>query len=55
MRQFFQEIVQALDFIIKTDYPARGEYVGAVLTQVISSKNLASDGGFDDTVQVGTR
>ena len=25
-----EEMVQALDFIISTDYPARGEYIGAV-------------------------
>jgi len=32
-------MVQALDFIISTDYPARGEYIGAVLTQAMASKN----------------
>lgn len=30
VRPPFAEMVQALDFIIKTDYPARGEYTGAV-------------------------
>jgi len=30
VRPNFQEMVQAIDFIIKTDYPARGEYVGVV-------------------------
>ena len=30
VRPPFAEMVQALDFIIKNDYPARGEYVGAV-------------------------
>ena len=30
VRPNFQEMVQALDFIINTDYPARGEYIGAV-------------------------
>ena len=30
VRPNFQEVVQALDFIISTDYPARGEYIGAV-------------------------
>jgi hypothetical protein len=30
VRPNFQEMVQALDFIINTDYPARGEYTGAV-------------------------
>lgn len=30
VRPNFAEMVQALDFIIKNDYPARGEYVGAV-------------------------
>ena len=30
VRPNFGEMVQALDFIIKNDYPARGEYVGAV-------------------------
>ncbi len=30
VRPNFQEMVQALDFIISTDYPARGEYIGAV-------------------------
>jgi hypothetical protein len=24
----FAELVQALDFVIKNDYPARGEFVG---------------------------
>ena len=27
-RPDFQEIIQALDFVINNDYPARGEYVG---------------------------
>jgi len=30
VRPNFQEMVQAIDFIIRTDYPARGEYTGAV-------------------------
>ncbi|MGH8803516.1 MAG: peroxiredoxin-like family protein [Polaromonas sp.] len=30
VRPHFNEMVQALDFIIKNDYPARGEYTGAV-------------------------
>jgi alkyl hydroperoxide reductase subunit AhpC len=30
VRPNFQEMVQALDFIINTDYPARGEYIGVV-------------------------
>lgn len=30
VRPSFGEMVQALDYIIKNDYPARGEYVGAV-------------------------
>lgn len=30
VRPNFAEMLQALDFIIKHDYPARGEYVGAV-------------------------
>ena len=30
VRPPFAEMVQALDFIIKNDYPARGEYVGAL-------------------------
>lgn len=29
-RPNFAELVQALDFIIKNDYPARGEYTGAL-------------------------
>ncbi len=29
-RPNFNEMVQALDFVIKNDYPARGEYSGAV-------------------------
>jgi peroxiredoxin len=29
-RPIFAEMVQALDFVIKNDYPARGEYTGAV-------------------------
>ncbi|WP_058328763.1 peroxiredoxin-like family protein [Sinorhizobium sp. Sb3] len=29
-RPNFNEMVQALDFVIKNDYPARGEYTGAV-------------------------
>ncbi len=30
VRPSFSDMVQALDFVIKTDYPARGEYAGAV-------------------------
>jgi peroxiredoxin len=30
VRPSFAEMVQALDFIIKNDYPARGEYAGAL-------------------------
>lgn len=30
VRPPFGEMVQALDFIIKNDYPARGEYTGAI-------------------------
>lgn len=30
VRPNFNEMVQALDFVIKNDYPARGEYTGAV-------------------------
>jgi peroxiredoxin len=30
VRPSFSEMVQALDFVIKNDYPARGEYTGAV-------------------------
>lgn len=30
VRPAFAEMVQALDFVIKNDYPARGEYAGAV-------------------------
>jgi peroxiredoxin len=30
VRPSFAEMVQALDFVIKNDYPARGEYVGEV-------------------------
>lgn len=30
VRPNFAEMIQALDFIIKNDYPARGEYIGAV-------------------------
>ncbi len=30
VRPNFSEMVQALDFMIKNDYPARGEYTGAV-------------------------
>lgn len=30
VRPNFGEMVQALDFVIKNDYPARGEYTGAV-------------------------
>lgn len=30
VRPTFAEMVQALDFVIKNDYPARGEYVGEV-------------------------
>ncbi len=29
-RPLFAEMVQALDFVIKNDYPARGEYTGEV-------------------------
>jgi hypothetical protein len=29
-RPHFQDMVGALDFVIKADYPARGEYVGPV-------------------------
>lgn len=29
-RPNFSELVQALDFVIKNDYPARGEYIGAL-------------------------
>ena len=29
-RPNFLEIIQALDFVIKNDYPARGEYIGAI-------------------------
>ena len=29
-RPHFRELIGALDFVIKTDYPARGEYDGAV-------------------------
>lgn len=29
-RPLFAEMVQALDFVIKNDYPARGEYMGEV-------------------------
>lgn len=29
-RPNFGEMVQALDFVVKNDYPARGEYTGAV-------------------------
>lgn len=29
-RPNFSEMAQALDFVIKNDYPARGEYTGAV-------------------------
>nr|QCL10005.1 redoxin family protein [Rhizobium rhizogenes] len=29
-RPNFSEMIQALDFVIKNDYPARGEYTGAV-------------------------
>jgi hypothetical protein len=29
-RPNFVEMVQALDFVIKNDYPARGEYIGEV-------------------------
>jgi hypothetical protein len=29
VRPKFAEIVQALDFVIKNEYPARGEYTGA--------------------------
>ncbi|MDA0304886.1 MAG: peroxiredoxin-like family protein [Proteobacteria bacterium] len=30
VRPVFKEMVQALDFVIANDYPARGEYTGAV-------------------------
>lgn len=30
VRPSFAEMIQALDFVIKHDYPARGEYVGAI-------------------------
>ena len=30
VRPNFNEMVQALDFIIKNDYPARGEFIGSV-------------------------
>ena len=30
VRPVFKEIVQALDFVIANDYPARGEYTGSV-------------------------
>ena len=30
VRPVFRELVQALDFVIANDYPARGEYVGPV-------------------------
>jgi peroxiredoxin len=30
VRPNFNEMIQALDFIIQNDYPARGEYVGSV-------------------------
>ncbi len=30
VRPSFADLVQSLDFVIKTDYPARGEYVGPV-------------------------
>lgn len=30
VRPSFREMVQALDFVIEKDYPARGEYTGAV-------------------------
>lgn len=30
VRPHFQEMIGALDFVIKNDYPARGEYTGAV-------------------------
>jgi hypothetical protein len=30
VRPNFAEMVQALDFVIKNDYPARGEYIGEV-------------------------
>ncbi|WP_147297907.1 hypothetical protein [Trinickia dinghuensis] len=29
-RPSYTEMAQALDFIIKNDYPARGEYVGTI-------------------------
>jgi hypothetical protein len=29
-RPHFSELVGALDFVIKANYPARGEYTGAV-------------------------
>ena len=30
VRPNFSEMVKALDFVIEKDYPARGEYTGAV-------------------------
>jgi len=30
VRPNFAEVVQALDFVIKNEYPARGEYTGAL-------------------------
>ena len=33
VRPNFAEMVQALDFVIKNDYPARGEHVGPVAAQ----------------------
>jgi len=30
VRPNFVEVVQALDFVIRNDYPARGEYIGQV-------------------------
>jgi hypothetical protein len=33
VRPNFAEMVQALDFVIKNDYPARGEYTGPLTPQ----------------------
>ncbi|WGT63059.1 peroxiredoxin-like family protein [Variovorax paradoxus] len=33
VRPNFAEMVQALDFVIKNDYPARGEYTGPLIPQ----------------------
>jgi len=29
-RPHFDEILGAIDFVVKNDYPARGEYLGSV-------------------------